>query len=216
VSAVLRKEDLFLRNYLQPYSTGAYESWAPGIASLYETGIVYLLLRELWKVGYPRALSWEYPYPQWPGAKVDLVIFPQRPEERVRDCHPAHVIEVKKKSFGHNITEQRAVWWDLLRLLWFDKPDHRYQLLLTFGAEGVPLGKDVGDLLEMRLGGKLDQYTPDQLVSDIISQEVQYRSYYLEHFGSVNEVLWEEFETRLGHNKPGQVRVSLVEVFRRE
>jgi hypothetical protein len=219
VTAALRREDLFLRNYLQPYSTGAYEAWRLGIASLYETGIVYLLLRELWRAGYPRALGWEFPFP-WsgpPGWKVDLVIFRQRPEESVHNCYPEHVIEVKRIGSGHNISEQLAVWWDLLRLLWFDKADqHRYELLLTIGAEGAPLGKEVEDLLGMRLGGNLEQYTFERLVCEIVNQQVQYRPYYLQHFERVEEVLWEEFDTRLAHNQPGKVRVSLVELFRRE
>src|SRR5947209_8598549 len=117
VTATLRKEDLFLRRYLQPYSTGGYEAWSPGIASLYETGIVYLLLRELWRAGFPRTLGWEFPYPKWPGARSDLVIFSQRPEESIHDRQPQRVVEVKKEWFGRNMKEQLAVWWDLLRLL---------------------------------------------------------------------------------------------------
>jgi hypothetical protein len=215
VTAALRREDLFLRRYLQPYAPGGYEAWTPGIGSLYETGIVYLLLRELWQAGYQRALSWKYPYPEWPGARADLVIFRQRPEQSVRDCYPERVIEVKKKWCSRNKAEQLAVWWDLLRLLWFEHVDHHYELLLTFGAEETALGQDVADMLELRLGGNAEQCTLEQLVFEVIYQEVQFRPYYLQHFAGVREVLWEEFESYRGHNTPGKVRVSVVEVFRR-
>lgn len=215
VTAALRREDLFLRNYLQPYSSGAYEKWAPGIASLYEKGIVYLLIRELWCAGYPRAIGWELPFPDSPQLKIDLAIFSQRPEERLGGSSPEHLIEVKLKWIGHNSTDQLAVWWDLLRLLWIEKAEHRYVLLLTFGPEGALLGQDVDDLLRMRIGGNHEQHTIEQLVTRVITQDIQSRPYYLQHFDHVSELFWEEFETRLGRNQPGLVRVSLIEIFRK-
>jgi hypothetical protein len=215
VVTVLRREDLFLRNYLQPYSSGAYEKWAPGIIGLYETGIVYLLLRELWCLGYPRALGWEHPFPGYNAAHIDLAIFHQRPEERLSPIFsPEHVIEVKKKWIGGISAQQLAVWSDLLKVLSVETTDHRHVLLLSFGPEGALLEKDVDDLLSMRLGGNQQQYTLEQLVSEVITKEDD-RQYYLQHFDHVREILWDEFGTRLDGNKPGLVRVSLIEIFRR-
>ncbi|HEY7156302.1 MAG TPA: hypothetical protein VH575_20210 [Gemmataceae bacterium] len=215
VIATLRREDLFLRNYLQPYSPGAYEYWEPGIKLLPEPVIHYLLLRELWSVGYPRALGWEHPYPDCPSLSLDLAIYRQSPNEHVHGCCPEHVIEVKIKRFGGNLDVQKLIWWDLLRLLWFDQAAHRYLLLLTIGPDRTLLVNDVDDLVGMRLGPNREQYSPERLISEVVTQSVQDRPYYLQHLDRVSEVLWDEFETCFTGNQVGRVRVSLIEVSRR-
>lgn len=215
VTEVLKREDLFLRNALQPHSTGAYEDRHPGIALLREQWIGYLLLRELWSVSYPRAFGWELSYPYCPRLKLDLAIYHQSPEERIHDRSPECPIEVKIKWFGRNQSDQVLIWWDLLRLLEFDQAYHRYLLLLTIGPNGDLLGRDVDDLISMRLGRNRDHYSRESLIEKVITESVEYIPYYLQHFDGVREILWNEFETHLSYNRIGRVRVSLIEVFRR-
>jgi hypothetical protein len=214
VTAVLRREDLFLRRCLQPYAEGAYRGWSHGIINIYETTIAYLLIRELWSIGYPRVVSLEHPYPGGLNARADLAIFDQRPVESVNDCTPKHVIEIKKMWF-RDCAAQGAVWEDILKVLRFEKVCHRYVLLLIFGPDGMTLKDEVVRLQERRIGNQTEQYTMEKLMEKI-GTNVELRPWYAQHFDKVNEILWEEFETRIGKNKPGRVRVSLVEVFRRD
>lgn len=217
VTTALRREDLFLLNYLQPYSTGAYEYWEPGIALLREPAIVFLLLRELWSIGYPQAFGWEHPYPDSRHEKLDLAIYRQRPNERVHGCCPEYVIEVKIRRDNklNDQNDQKQVWWDLLRLLRFDQVANRYLLLLTFGPVGAPLANNVDDLIKMRLGPNRHQYSRERLISEFISPDNPLQSYYFQHFDKVSEILSDEFDTRLTQNRLGRARVSLLEVFRR-
>ena len=185
----LRAEDAFLRKCLQRYGTGAYAEWSPGIRCLYETGIVYLVLRALWSAEYPRAVGWEYPYPGW-RAKVDLAVFHQRPDESVAGRVPAHVVEVKRKWVGRNAQEQRGVWWDLLRLLWFREAEHRYLLLLTFGPASSNLAEDVQDVLAMKLGQAGRALVCKELIEAVITEEVYIKTKW-GCSGNAQGALWE-------------------------
>lgn len=214
VTATLRREDQFLQRYFQPYAEGVYKDWPSGIIITYETTISYILMRELWSSGYPKAVVWEYPYPGDNRKKVDLAIFDQRPEESIKDCSPDHVIEVKKVWFGYE-SKRKHVWKDIFKLLRFENVCHRHVLLMIFGSAGATLNDEVLMLQDGRLGNQEEECTRDRLIERLIPN-AQERPWYAQHFDKVNEILWDEFETRVMENKPGRVRISLLEVHRRD
>ncbi len=62
-SGTVFDEDRWLRHNVT--SKAAYKGWNPGVACLYETGLVQLILKDLWRREFPVALGWEVPYSTW-------------------------------------------------------------------------------------------------------------------------------------------------------
>ena len=67
----LKSEDELLRE-LCKQNTPRYESQHNGIAFLYETTMVYVVIKQLMKDDFPLSISWEHPYPHNNALKADL------------------------------------------------------------------------------------------------------------------------------------------------
>lgn len=82
VCKALKNEDAEIRG-LCTSSGSLYSKQHNGICCLYETTMVYLVLKQLMRDHFSYELWWECPYPNNPALKADLAVLENNPERSI-------------------------------------------------------------------------------------------------------------------------------------
>jgi len=145
--------------------------------------IVYLLIRELWAIGFPQAIGWEVDYPDSKG-KLDLAIYPF-PPDKPEDKGPKTAIEVKKWALSayNEARQEQDIIEDLVKLPKFHTADQRCLLLFTFGSCESDVWSKVEDLVKNRAAEALRVHCSTASVSEVKRAGFQSHSAYFKDMG---------------------------------
>jgi len=173
----LQQEDQALRQSLLPHSNNAYRNWSAGLLCIYEVNIVYLILRQCWRLGFPCVFGWEVPYHKAPRERLDLAIYEKSPDAFLGNETIDYAIEVKIWPIG-SIDETRKrneIIGDFRKLI---KPgnictNHRCELLLSFGESESEIRDKVHDLIKE---AGLKDFTISEICSSVIGSHIAYKN----------------------------------------